>query len=399
LRAKTGIYRAKELPADWELQTPGRVLVRSQLSSVLLAVPVIKLAKGCGPARLEWSDAQVTERLVNVTSCLMDVQRLGHPDVTDRAVLEVAKKYGPLRITKSGKPGMGEARGGLRAQDRWWEDSEAQLRWQHDILGLAPNALDADEDPFGVDWGLSDLAAWEPIAAWRHYGRVLRSLLSIAAAVRSGKGVSLTQFAESWSPASADLRPLAPPPMIDKNGDVVREDGMRVPRPMPPRMRFDPLDPASWEPSPYAQAWWRVAEGTLDDDGRPALNLRKVLSWQLDGLAESTGLRVRLVWPDTLTGDEAPSPVYAFAPASGAEYPHDHSWQQSQQHWGLWGVVVAQLHAAVTSQRDRVECDECGIPFPIEEGRRRPHTGEPAYCGTKCQLAGDYRRRRNQRHL
>lgn len=367
--------RDPEFAAGWEPERPGRVLVRSQVERARLAVPprIEGEAPGLGPPRISWSDAGVESHLVTVGSLLMDLQRLGRPSATSGEAVRLARKYGPLRVRRNGCPGRPGDRGALSGGDRTWDTAAGQALW-------------ASRWGEPLDWGLSEdhprfpalldePAAWEPLAAWHCYGRVLRTMLDIAARLAAGDSVPMSMFADTWAPGSRHLYPL-----------VVPADVKLAPRPE----AFDPSQPACWAVSDYARDWWRVvsqAEG---------LTPQAALAWQLGGLAESAGLRLCLTWPDASRqpgGSPDLGPVYHMAPAPIATYPTAQTVRESQTEWSVWAVAVAQLHAAVASRRDWIECDECAVRFPIEARRRKPHAGHPAYCGDKCRLAGETRRR------
>jgi hypothetical protein len=366
-------------------------------------VPTLAFVPGPGPARIEWNDADGEARAVAGRGCLMDMQRLGIPGVTDRQVVRIARKYGPLRVGRSGRPGAAGRPGGLGAADRAWEDDVDREHWRRSITGEADWADDEGEDERTLDaiFLAGDSAAWEPLAAWRCYGRVLRTLLDIGAELWHGRTVQWEAFADAWSPAGPLLRPLVPPPMLDARGDKVQVDGESVPAPQParPEARFDPADPAAWEPSDYVRAWWRTWEQAIDEDGRAALNPRQALTWCLAGLARAAGLGAQLAWADAPLrgGQSIPDvPSFVLAPSRDAVYPIDQPWRRSLPTWGVWEVCVSELYGAITAPRDWLGCAECGKFFPLEEGkrrpRRRPQGVDPWYCGDDCRRTAENRR-------
>jgi hypothetical protein len=380
----------------WEPERLGPILVRGQLTQVMLAVPELELVNDSGPARLEWSDEGVTERLVDVRSCLMDLQQLGQPGVSDWDVFQVSKKYGPLRIDRSGRPRAAGTRSGLRSEDRTWEDSEAQWRWLCCRLALAVDEFDQASLDQMLEAGgpvdryleAGDLVGWEPVAAWRCYGRALRTLLTIGGRLQSSYVVPAESFAYVWTPAGPILHPLPPPPMRDAGGRVVLdEDGEPVPESLPSRARFDPAEPASWAPSDYVRAWWRVWGGIIGVDGRPAFDAWQVLLWHLNTLAKSTGPQIQANW------EKGGTPTHTLASAAAASYPNDQPLAPSREAWFPWSIAVAQLHAAMGSSRGWLECSECGKLFQLEDDRRRPRRRpqgvDPAYCNPECRRHGE----------
>lgn len=370
--------------------------MRDQLAFARLRVPVVGAAFGDGPPRLEWSDADTPSRTVAVDNLLWDLQRLGRDEAPNEQIILTARKYGPLRIRRCGIPGTALAEDVLTAADRPWEDLETQIAWADARLGVnrlepLPGYGTFEDDPsagFFVDG--TDQARWEPLAAHRAYGRVLRAALRIGADLVAGKGVTLSMFADTWSPA-VRLPPIVP-----------SQEGL----PPAPR-RFAPANPMDWQVPEYALAWWKEIDLSLTASENRPLTLRRAFSWTLDSLATSAGLRIHAIWPEasienqqataTTSAHEKrrPALTYALAPIPLPQYPTDVPVQVSEIEWSVWAVAVAQLHAAVCSTPGWVECDVCGMMFPIGDTKRGPRLGEPAYCGDACRTDAKNLRRRS----
>lgn len=384
-----------------EVLGPGRVLVRHQLANARLRVPIIRAVYPPGPPRLEWSEIDSRNSEHEVGSLLMDLRRLSRAGAPDKEIIELARRYGPLRVGRSGVPGTFSPSAALTGKDRYWEDSQAQTGWADQILGLTDPSSLSDEGDFSseeptsedLDYLFEDRepAQWEPLAAWRAYSRVLSTVLGIAGDLEAEREVPLVRFADTWSPATGQLSPLG---SWSKPGEPPS-------RPDP----FDITDPRSWDVPEFAHEWWWELEESLDTSEARTTAARRALSWILNCLADSAGLRTYQVWAEDsqyasesaalsrMNSDTRYIPTYVLAPDPQVTFPTDWPAYPSEISWSVWSVVVSQLHAAVMSKRGWIECDSCGLTFPIEEGHRHPHSGDPAYCGEDCRRVGNAARR------
>ncbi len=279
-----------------------------------------------GPPRIGWrvGGQRFSPRVI---PCLRNFTQLA--DAPDAKIVAFAERWGYLGICQHGRPWLHEDREinctPLDSSHRTWEDPLTQLAW------LRRHSGDLD-DPYNYR-----SAHWEPIAAWRLYARAMRAILSLAAAIQRGAPTR----PQDWRDAHTG-RELA---------------------------SWESLaDEASWD---VPASWSDLRSPDFNPQGNER---REKLSFLVNGL-----FRVGNVLPFLAFDDATPRVTLgslSYQTQSGAE-PWDGPY--------LFGVLVCQLAAAITSPAGVFNCSWCQQAYALTPEERRPRSDRSHFCSDECR--------------
>ncbi len=321
--ARDGYHRGALFPHS-EIQ-PTALTVGNPLGFGRIPVPeAVWYEQGPpGPPRIGWrvGGQRYSPPIVR---CLRDFTRLA--DAPDAKIVAFAERWGYLGICEHGCPWLHQDRdvdcAPLDQRHRTWEDPPTQLAW------LQRHSADLDH-PY-----LYRSAHWEPIVAWRLYARAMGVILSLAAAIQRGAPTRSQDWRDAYT-----------------GRDIPTWEAL--------------ADEASWD---VPGSWPDLSWSGFNPQGSER---REKLSFVVNGL-----LRVGNVLPFLAFGSTEPrvtlGAVTSQRPA-GAE-PWDGPY--------LFGVLVCQLAAAITSPTGVFNCSWCQRAYAPD---RRPRSDRGHYCCDECR--------------